>query len=201
MLFILEFLLTLLLVMTILVTMVWSAFLLIKMMICKSEEKKHKTRKKAHNVMIVLDIGITIMTTLLVYWWIIARSFYCVSENKCVTVLKRNGYCYIIPGKYYGIFSPKDNYVKTDNLVELSAVIWTDDDRLVVDINPKYEREFVSQCSQGKPIIEDYHINKAINDSIYIFFNGEYNAYKKDVDFIYLYIKEDFARDRYNKKM
>jgi len=93
-----------------------------------------------------------------------SRSFYCLSENRCVTVWKRtDGYCYIIPGKYYGIFEPKDNYVKTDNLEWLAVVIWTKDGRLCVDVD---NAKFVSQYSnEGLSMIEDYQSNKAKNDS------------------------------------
>jgi len=193
MLFILEVLLALSVMMTILVTMVWSVLLLIRIVLYKSEDKKNKIRKRLHKVMIIMDITMFFVTLDLIRGDI-ARSFYCISEDKCITLWKRNGYCYIIPGKYYGIFSPKDNYVKTDNLVESSDIIWTDDDRLVIAINPRYESKFVSQFSdKGLPMIENYYANKAINDSVYLYFSGRYNTYKKEVNFICLYIKGNYA--------
>lgn len=38
-------------------------------------------------------------------WFDLSRAFYCLSDDKCVTVWKRLGNkCYVVPGKYYGIY-------------------------------------------------------------------------------------------------
>jgi len=192
MLFFLWVFLLFLILITTFVIILWSVFLFIKLVITKSVEKKNKIRKRTHKSMIIMDIFITILTIVMVYWNQ-SRSFYCLSEERCVTVWKRiGGYCYIIPGKYYGIFEPKDNYVKTDNLVESLTIIFTNDNRLVIYILPIYYSKFVSDYSdKGLKMIEDYQSNKTINDSIYTYFNGEYNVYKDNVNFICLYIKEN----------
>ena len=51
------------------------------------------------------------------------RNFYCLFDNQCVTVWKRiGGSCYIITGKYYGLFKPKE-YIKTENLNAITLLI------------------------------------------------------------------------------
>jgi hypothetical protein len=46
-----------------------------------------------------------------------SRSFFCAAGEKCITVWKTYSKCYIIPGKYYGLLKPSDNFIelsKTD---------------------------------------------------------------------------------------
>jgi len=53
---------------------------------------------------------------LFVIWIGEHRSFYCVGNDECITVWKRiGGICFIIPGKYYGIFKPSGTYIQTSN--------------------------------------------------------------------------------------
>ena len=55
------------------------------------------------------------------------RSFYCLENGKCITVWKQlGGISYIMPYKYYGLFSPKDNYIKTRSANVYIDVFWTD---------------------------------------------------------------------------
>jgi hypothetical protein len=46
------------------------------------------------------------------------RKYYCLTEDKCITVWKTSEGAFIIPGKYTSWFKPKDNYIKADNLNE-----------------------------------------------------------------------------------
>jgi hypothetical protein len=127
------------------------------------------------------------------------RSFYCLSEGKCVTVWKRSGdKCYIVLDKYYGIFKPTDNYIKTSNTAFVD-VIWTEDNRLLIDTDDNVE--IVQPHSNKKFIIERYSNDKVINDSRYTYFDGKYDRYNEKVDYIRLYVKENYATDRANKKI
>ena len=62
----------------------------------------------------VLFIIISIIFGLLL-WSELSRDFYCLEKDKCITVWKTSWGCYIIPGKYYGLISPSDDYIKTTN--------------------------------------------------------------------------------------
>lgn len=45
------------------------------------------------------------------------RSVYCLSDNKCITVMNgKDDEIYFIPGKYTGEEIPSDDYVKVTNL-------------------------------------------------------------------------------------
>jgi hypothetical protein len=136
---------------------------------------------------------------ILAFWAEQSRSFYCLSEGKCVTVWKRSGNkCYIILNKYYGIFKPNDNYIKTTNTAFVH-IIWTDDNRLLIDIEDT--AEIIQPSSDKALVIEHYSNDKILNDSLYTYFDGKYNRYNKRVNYISLHIKESYAIDSAGNKL
>jgi hypothetical protein len=164
------------------------------------ESNKHLSNRAKMVRMLLLIIGVFLI--LIVMFSVCAeqnRSFYCLSEGKCVTVWKRYGdKCYIILDKYNGIFKPTDNYIKTTNTAFVD-VIWTDDNRLLIDTDDN--AEIIQPYSEKKLVIERYSKDKVINDSLYTYFDGKYNRYNEKVNYIRLYVKENYAADRANKKI
>lgn len=150
--------------------------------------------------MLLKIIGvIVILIVVLSVWDEQSRSFYCLSEGKCITVWKRTGNkCYIVLNRYYGLFKPNYNYIKTTNTAFVD-VIWTDDNRLIIDTEEN--AEIVQPPSDKNLIIERYRDKKAINDSLYTYFDGKYNKYNQGVNFIRLYIKENYAIDKNGNKL
>lgn len=67
-----------------------------------------KKASKILGVLILIIVGLLI-------WYKLSRSFYCLDDNKCITVWKTSKGCYIIFRKYYGIRKPNDNFIKTTN--------------------------------------------------------------------------------------
>jgi hypothetical protein len=66
---------------------------------------------------------IVLLCFLILYVFLVEkRSFYCFENGKCVTVW--NGY--VMPYKYYGLFYPKDNYIKTDTHETFIRIYWSD---------------------------------------------------------------------------
>ncbi|MFC3197061.1 hypothetical protein ACFOET_05500 [Parapedobacter deserti] len=163
-------------------------------------EKSNKSvanRAKMVKVLLKTTGVILFLMVALLVWFDQSRSFYCLSENKCVTVWKRLGNkCYIVPGKYYGIFKPSDNYIKTTNTGYVD-VIFLNDISLLVDIedNAKIIRH------PGKNLIELYSNNKAVNDSLYTYFDGKYHKYKNEVEYISIDIKENYAINKAGRKL
>lgn len=130
-------------------------------------------------------------------WFAYKRHFYCISENKCVTVWKRiGGKCYIIPGKYYGITTPQ-NYVEAGNLDDVD-VIWVNQNNLIINGNP--DLKFVNKHTNKFKII-NYDNNKKLNDSLYLDFDGKYHRYKNNLEFIQLHIREPYATDKKGNKL
>lgn len=69
-------------------------------------------------IIIVLCIGG------IIFYLFQKRKYYCLTEDKCITVWKTSEGAFIIPGKYTSWFKPKDNYIKADNLDEGFGVYW-----------------------------------------------------------------------------
>jgi len=76
---------------------------------------------------------------LMAIWYGESRKFFCAGDGECVTVWKTyNNVCYIVPGKYYGIIRPSDNYIKTSN-INLVSIFYS----------PKLPRVFIIQPGLG----------------------------------------------------
>jgi hypothetical protein len=147
----------------------------------------------------IIRITIALITLLLILlvWYDQSRSFYCIDNNKCVTVWKRiGGDCYILPGKYFGIIKPSNQYVKTTTTAEV-GIIW---DRLTILVDATKPSQIVPG-EKNEIIIKDYNANKAHNDSIYTVFDGQYVNYKNSIDFIIIDVKEGYATDHHGNKL
>jgi len=58
----------------------------------------------------------TLVIVLIMIWFGESRKFFCLGDGNCVTVWKTyNNVCYIIPGKYYGIVKPSEQYIESSN--------------------------------------------------------------------------------------
>lgn len=66
--------------------------------------------------------------------------------------------CYIIPRKYYYIFAPKDNYIKTVNYRNYIGVLWNTEDRFDFKISVYNEFEKINLDNN----IKVYSLNDSI---------------------------------------
>lgn len=155
-------------------------------------------RVKMVKMLLKITSVILLLIVVLLVWFDQSRSFYCLSEDKCVTVWKRLGNkCYIVPGKYYGVLNPSDNFIKMTNTGYIVA-IWNNNEGLLIDIEDNAE---IVQKSFGNILIGLYNDNKTANDSLYSDFDEGYRRYKKGVDYISIDIKENYATDKTGKKL
>jgi hypothetical protein len=61
-------------------------------------------------------IFFSIFGSLILLWYGESRKFFCLDNGSCVTVWKTyNNVCYIIPGRYFGLITPSDNFIKSSN--------------------------------------------------------------------------------------
>tara|TARA_R110002050_G_scaffold152322_1_gene279754 strand:- start:395 stop:823 length:429 start_codon:yes stop_codon:yes gene_type:complete len=131
------------------------------------------------------------------------RSFYCLSEDKCITIWKtESNSAFIILGKYNSAKTPSDDYIKLIDITNAvdwyASVIFTKDDKLLIDVVDD-NTKVISQSSKGT--IELYNNNKTLNDSLYTYFDGKYRRYKNDVEYISIDIKQNYATDKSGKKL
>jgi len=116
-----------------------------------------------------------LLIALFLVWFDQSRSFYCLSNDKCITVWKRLGNeCYIIPGKYYGILKPSD-YVKTtndnaltliyDSLSGYDFVIFNDYGK-ELKINLSRERIKYFENFEREIFIGEFYVNERVKDNL-----------------------------------
>ncbi|MBL7737358.1 MAG: hypothetical protein JNL51_18005 [Chitinophagaceae bacterium] len=140
----------------------------------------------------------------LLTWLDQSRSFYCLSENKCITVWKRLGdKCYVIPGKYYGVFKPT-NYIKTTNTQYLTIYFSSDvPNKMIVrnqgsSTGEKGGYDIVNNLPENFDIVEYSEEYRAIlykPDAI------KFKDVKSNTDYLTINIKENYSTDKIGKKI
>lgn len=127
------------------------------------------------------------------------RSFYCLSTDKCITVWKPgDGYVFIVYGTYRSGKKPTDEYVRlTNTSYGYISVILSKNNELLIDVEKN--ADIIHQSSNG--FIKLYRNSKELNDSIYTYLDGNYRRYKKEVDYINIDTKENYATDKTGKKI
>lgn len=128
------------------------------------------------------------------------RNYYCLPDGKCLTVWKRvGGTCYIIPGKYYGVAKPSENYIKTTNTND-ATIYWNKKtpDKIIVRIEESYS---IVNTNNDEIYIEDFRSNAGANlDSVlYNKSSLKFSDVNTGVDYISVYIKENYARSKNGK--
>ena len=177
------------------ILLIISAFLFNK----KTVSDKSKIARKKKKILAITVLGIFVLMIINTLMSDGVKSIYCISDDRCVTVWKReNGEVYIILGEYKGKKVPPDNYVKMTNVMfSYIDVIFKQENKLLISLGDKADIE--EKSSNG--LIELYRDNKAFNDSLYTYFDGRYRKYKENVDFISIDIKENYATDKTGKKL
>jgi hypothetical protein len=121
------------------------------------------------------------------------RSFYCLENGKCVTVWKTfYKACYIIPGKYYGLLRPSDNYLKCATYNNLS--LYFSDDIPNSIVYKSFGNIDVQNVDLEEVIFYDYESNEVKFDSIfYIPGAKNYDDVKANAQFIDIRVLENVA--------
>lgn len=135
------------------------------------------------------------------------KSFYCLSDEKCVTVWKRtDGEVYIIPGKYESNNKPTVSYIRTinkqfltlyfSNEKELSYKIIVRDEgnlesnqkRYTIENDVKREWVFFEYSESYKSILYEPNAIK-------------FKDVKASTDYLTINIQENYATDKSGKKL
>jgi hypothetical protein len=87
------------------------------------------------------------------------------ANTEFITIWQRVGNnCYIIPGKYYWMTAPKDNYIKTVNYRNYIGVVWDTYDKYSckISIYNKFETKDLETSfdvySSNDSLLLEYHI-------------------------------------------
>ncbi|MGY4538178.1 hypothetical protein ACVW0P_002598 [Mucilaginibacter sp. UYNi724] len=123
------------------------------------------------------------------------RNFYCLKDAGCVTVWKTYGkVCYIIPGKYYGILKPANDFIETAN-----------DNNITVFFAPEITNGLIFRSDHNvkvyngikKHTLLNYNQDKKKYERMLYSKNARNNADTKGgVNLIDIFIRENFALDK-----
>jgi hypothetical protein len=134
-------------------------------------------------------------------WFGESRRFFCLESGECITVWKTyNNVCFIIPGKYYGIFRPSGNYIETSNSNNLTIYFTREFPNSLIY---KSENVLVTKNDIKQPFVfYDYNTDTSKFDEILYLPNAKKNNDLKDnAQFIEIFTHENFALDKHGNKL
>lgn len=148
---------------------------------------------------------ILLLVAIMLIWFDQSRSFYCLSENRCITVWKRLGNkCYIIPDKYYGVFNPTDNYIRTTNTQYLTLYFSTHIPKTIIVRNQGNSTGEVGEyeiVNILKNIVEIVDYSEEYKKILYKPNALNFIDVESQTEYIDLGIKENYATDKTGKKL
>lgn len=127
------------------------------------------------------------------FWYGESRKFVPFPNGKYVTVWKTyNNKCYVIIGKYYGLFEPSLEYayIKTTNVSLGVDLIWkTNSNTIIAQMD---SGSVLHSNPSTKVQIIDYNLNRVYNDSLYTYFDTKLKVkrYKKNINIVSIPINE-----------
>lgn len=133
------------------------------------------------------------------------KSFYCLSDDKCVTVWKRaNGDVYIIPDKYEDNVEPSVSYIKTINKQFLTLYFSEEIPQKIVvrdegNLESNQKRYTIENREKGKWNLLEYSEEyKAI---LYERDAKKFKDVKSITEYLTINIHENYATDKTGKKI
>lgn len=151
----------------------------------------------------VVFVFVVVVFSLLL-WDELSRKFYCLDNNKCITIWKTSWGCYIIPGKYYGVIKPSDCYIKSRNDKYLTLYFSSNiPNRIIVRdqgsfTGKKGGYEIVNNIPEILEIVEYSNDYKTI---LYRPEATKFRDVKSTTDYLTVNIKENYAIDKSGKKL
>ena len=103
------------------------------------------------------------------------------TNGEYITIWKRHGdKCYIIPGKYWGLFAPKHNFALSKNINEID-IIWLNKKHIVIS---GLDSILVINKDPQQVLLQNYIENEHYFDSVLCDFDGKFNRYKRTTNYI-----------------
>lgn len=129
-----------------------------------------KGNKLFNRKRVVVAVIIIIATT--AYYQIDYKRHFISNKNNTeyITIWQRIGNnCYIIPGKYYWVFAPNNNYIKTANYRNYIGLVWDTKDKWTykISIYNKFEKknfeENVNVYSSNDSLLLEYNMLEVLD--------------------------------------
>lgn len=146
-------------------------------------------------------LTVLVILILLLAWYGESRKFFCLGGGRCITVWKTyNNTCYVIPGKYYGLFKPTENFIQTTNTNSLTIFFTNQLPNAVIYRSDQAVK--ITNDNKSKITFYDYQSDAIKFDSLLYLPNAKKNKdIKKDVGLIDVFIHDNYAIDKDGKKL
>ena len=143
----------------------------------------------------------SVILILLLMWYGESRKFFCIDGNRCITVWKTyNNTCYIILGKYYGLFKPSENFIKTTNTNNITIFFSSELPNSII-----YRSDYPSKVNSNnkdKIIFYDYNSDTMkFNNLLYLPNAKNNNDIKESAGLMDIFIHDNYAIDKNGKKL
>lgn len=144
---------------------------------------------------------LTIFVAVVAIWYGESRKFFCLDNGTCVTVWKTyNNVCYIIPGRYYGIIKPSDNFIESSNNNFLTIYFTSELPNALIYKSEQALK--IKNTDKDKLVFYDYNSNIQRFDSILYAANAKRNNDIKDnARLIGVFVGENYALDKGGKHL
>jgi hypothetical protein len=133
------------------------------------------------------------------------RSFYCLSDDKCVTIWKTgNGEVYIIPFKYKGNKTPSVSHIKTINKQFLTLYFSKEFPKKIIvrdEGNLESNKKMYSIENRVKGEWEFLEYSREYKTILYKPGATKFKDVRLNTDYITLNIQENYATDKTGKKI
>ena len=142
----------------------------------------------------------TLAIIIIVLYWE-DRNFYDLQDGKSVTVWKTfNNVSYVIPGRFYGVLPPANNFIESTNTNDLTVYFTSN---LPKGFIFKSEHPVkVNNDNKNEFVFYDYNQNiKRFDDLLYIPQAKKNNDLKDSAELIDIFIEDNFALDKNGKKL
>jgi hypothetical protein len=152
----------------------------------------------------IISILIVIVVSVSLYYKQ-SRDFYCLPDDKCVTVWKRvGGVCYVIPSKYYDVMKPSNDFIETTNTQYLTLYFLAGSSQVLVVKNEGTSQGFkggfkIHNALKNKVTILDY--SESSQSLIYKPNAQTHSDVSPGVELLNLDIFENYATDKNGKKL
>lgn len=136
-----------------------------------------------------------------IIWFGESRSFYCLGNGNCVTIWKTyNNRSYIIPGRYYGLFRPSDQYIQSSNTNEI--IIFFSEELPAAFVFHSSEDVKVYNGKKTQFTFYDYTTDTTRFNKIFYPPDAlKFTDLKKDAGIMFVNIHENYAEDRSGKNL
>ena len=122
-------------------------------------------------------------------------------DQRCITVWKTYGNkCYVVPGRYYGLVRPSNNYVETSNDNHLT-IYWTSQMEGALIVRGRNDYFIYNEPNESIRLVDFQAHADSLMTLIYPPGEQKFFQVRSDAELIYINIDENYALGRFGERI